>query len=1362
MLSKRFLSLILCASLMSCSVPYTALASESELHTEFETETESETETDTIYDDMPETESSVAYETETESDITETETETMTGTETDITESETETMSDMAETETETMTGTDETVIYTQEYDTDDDTFYESDTDIISAAKAFNELAAQKTLMALLYRTKAYEVRQKPSADSSVIAAIKSGHTLYVKGMEIADNNIWYKAEFGINGDVYSGYIEAEYLAYSDEDWKNIGKSFDNALIKSNSLDIAAELEAFPAAYRDKLEALKELHPDWSFVAMETGLDFNTVVSNEMGDKSLIQKTSSNTEKGWVGEAYGSGWYYATKDAVEYYINPVNFLTENYIFQFEQLTFNSSYHSTQSIQDFLGNTFMKGTLSDDEQERSYAQAFYEIGKERRLSPIHLASRVYQEQGSGKSALISGTYSGYEGYYNYFNVKASGTTEKEIIESGLAYAKEKGWNTRYKSLSGGADTIGNNYILKGQDTLYLEKFNVDGSYHKLYTHQYMQNIQAPASESLSTKKMYANAGSLDCAFVFKIPVYENMSNDLHLENIMLDKASLILQTPDSVTGSTSDLESSDTLSLSFQPSDTTDELNITWSSLNPEIASVTSEGSFAEVNAISEGLTVITAVVYDVTTETTISADCQVKVLSPVSSAESCTVIFMDSDNSTVLKKINVPYGETISKTDFPEMADKDNGLFAGWFTAKGGNGFCYDDTTVLSEEEIVLYPYFSEQGKGLYVLPVSDYIYTGYAIKPEVKVYDSIADADGGYRLIELEKGKDYTVSYKNNKNVNTDKSTSPTVIIKGKGNYSGTEYAYFNILPKSLSESEADISADNITLAYNGKTQKPTPVVYRSGKKLSVKKDFTVSYPETASGSYTDTGSYPVMITGINGYTGNRTVYVKITSDILINKVKVAKIPNQVYDEALVNSKKGIIPESITVTYGERTLVEGTDYTISYKNNFSVGTATAYITAKNGSGFAGTKSITYKITGIPISRAAVSGIVTKTYTGTEKDVLQENITLSIDGKILKENSDYTVSYSNTSKAGTASITFKGINAYSGQLKKTYKILPLDIRSNGSNNTGSGFSLTYSAQDSPDSPIKIKSLSEISSPYVKNRTCPNVQLYYNDTQLKQGTDYTVKYSNNNQLSANVTDSTKLPAITVTGKGNFTGSLVGTWKITDGEFDNENNKVKLSLKDVVYKNVPGKFKTAVTLTDANGAKLSAGKDYDADIIFSYENDTTVNTADAGFVNRKAGDLTDENDIPDAGTIIRVTVKGMGAYEGNGNAVLSGTYRIISADISKAKVTVRAKAYENGDNIFLTNDDIEVTLNGKSLTFGEHYIIDESTYSNNQKKGKATVTIKGIGSNYGGEKKITFTITSKLLSWWKNLL
>ena len=1356
----RILSFILCFAILFGSVPNTAAAAELNDKNDIDVISNPSASPDT--ETVSEVESESELELETESEL-----ESESQTELEL-ESEVEIKSDPdngtqpsaeapAASESESVFETEslpESELST-ESESETESFPESE--LQTVIDTFNKLAAEKTLMSLLYRTDSYSVRQSPLSDT-IVATIYSGHTLYIKSVVILDNNVWYQAQFCLNGTEYTGYIESYYLAYSDEDWINWERENDIGVITPYALNTAidtSDIEAFPSFYQSKLIALKELHPNWIFVPMNTGLDFNTVITNEMGDKSLIQNTAGNAEKGWVGKSYGSGWYYATRDAVAYYIDPLNFLTENYIFQFEQLTFNDSYHTAAAIQNFLNGTFMKGSLPDDS-GKTYAQAFYEIGKNRLLSPIHLASRVYQEQGSGSSALISGTYSGYEGYYNYFNVGASGTTNKEIIESGLSHAKSQGWNTHYKSLSGGAATIGNGYILKGQDTLYLEKFNVDGNYHPLYTHQYMQNIQAPASEALTTKKMYANAGSLNSAFVFKIPVYTGMQEEKHLQSISLDKTSLILQTSDTLTGNPSDLDTQETLSVKYDPADTSDEITVNWSSSDSAIAAVTASdhSNTALVTAVGAGTATITATATARDTSTGESvektASCQVTVLAPAATIETCIVTFMNQNNTDILKQVTVPYEGTVAESDIPEIAGSDDELFIGWFTGKDGTGVWFDSTTVLFAKETVVYPYYEKQGKGFYVLPISDQVYTGNAIKPEVQVFDSLLNADGSKKRIELVKGKDYTVSYKNNKKVNTDGKASPTVVIRGKGNYSDTAYAYFNIVAKPLTDN--DISVSNITTAYNGKLQKSTPVIYRSGKKLSAKKDFTVSYPDNAKNAYTDAGTYRILIEGKDGYSGTLTVYQKITSDTLMSKVKVAKIPNQTYNEILVNNGQGMTPEKITVTYKNRTLKEGSDYSVRYANHRSIGTATAYITAKSGSGFAGTKTVTYKIVGLPIKKASVNGIVPKTYTGNEKDVLQENVLLSLDGTALIENKDYTVSYKNTSRAGTATILFKGINGYSGQLKKTYKITPLELED-------STITMTYTTQDAADTPIPIKTLSEITSPYMKGSTCPNVQLSLNGTPLIKGKDYTVKYANNKQVTTPGLEEKKLPSITVTGKGSFKGKLTGTWNITNSNFGGESDKVKLVLKDVVYKNAPNKYKTAVTLIDANGAKLSAGKDYDKDVTFSYTEAVTVDTADGNRVNRAVGDLVDDFDIPDAGTVICVKVTGAGAYEGNGNAVLSNTYRIVNADIAKAKVRVNARVYQNGDAVTLTPDDIEITFNGEPLNYGESYTIDTTTYTNNLKKGKASVVLKGLG-NYGGEKKITFTIGSKMLVWWKN--
>lgn len=403
------------------------------------------------------------------------------------------------------------------------------------ASDELKELVAQKPISALIYLCNEYEVKAMPSMDSDTVATLESGHTVFIQdvAMDLADN-IWFLVMFYSNQEEKYGYVEWEYLAYSDErfiDWEQ--KYLYEAVeeldedVQSDSVYAAAgiltrDILQFPMSYQAALLRLKQAHPNWTFVRQNTGLDWAYVIMNELGIKSLVPSSSSPL---WISAGYGSGWSYASQAILEYYIDPRNALNETSIFQFEQLTYNESYHTEEAVQRILANTFMAGIVPNE--GITYAKAIWGSGQMLGVSPFHLASRLHQEQGNGTSPLISGTYPGYEGYYNYFNVSASGSTTTAIITSGLKYAKNNGWDSRVKSILYGAEVVSRNYILKGQDTLYLQKFCVVSDYYSLFSHQYMQNIIAPTSEARTMRNAYANVDALDNRFVFKIPVYENM-------------------------------------------------------------------------------------------------------------------------------------------------------------------------------------------------------------------------------------------------------------------------------------------------------------------------------------------------------------------------------------------------------------------------------------------------------------------------------------------------------------------------------------------------------------------------------------------------------------------------------------------------------------------------------------------------------------------------------------------------------------------------------------------------------------------------------------------------------------------
>ncbi len=415
--------------------------------------------------------------------------------------------------------------------ESESDTDFEEDEELLSyirqAQEALENLAGEEILMALVYLCDSYDVKAAADFDGETVASIPSGAMTVIKGVEVDDDfNLWYQVAFEKGGTAFKGYILRDYLAYSNERFLEWEDTFFPKTTMFTATGGYPDIEQFPASYQDKLIRLKQTHPDWIFVRQNTKLDWSGVVKEECyKDRSLVH---SSKGEAYRREQHSPGWYYASEQAVKYYLDPRNFLDEARIFQFEQLTYNPSYHSKSAVQNILKSTFMKGEVPGA--GMSYADAFFQIGVSLKVSPFHLACRVYQEQGAGKSPLISGNYTevpAYKGYYNYYNIGASGTTTKQVIESGLARAVKEGWNSHYASLKGGAGIIAKNYILRGQDTLYLQKFDVDGSDGTLFTHQYMQNISAPETESSMVRKAYVETGSLNNSFVFKIPVYDNM-------------------------------------------------------------------------------------------------------------------------------------------------------------------------------------------------------------------------------------------------------------------------------------------------------------------------------------------------------------------------------------------------------------------------------------------------------------------------------------------------------------------------------------------------------------------------------------------------------------------------------------------------------------------------------------------------------------------------------------------------------------------------------------------------------------------------------------------------------------------
>ena len=597
---------------------------------------------------------------------------------------------------------------------------------------------------------------------------------------------------------------------------------------------------------------------------------------------------------------------------------------------------------------------------------------------------------------------------------------------------------------------------------------------------------------------------------------------------------------------------------------------------------------------------------------------------------------------------------------------------------------------------------------------------LTDAVYTGQAITqaPTVKL---------GTKT--LKAGTDYTVSYANNVAVGT-----ATVTVTGKGNYVGTVTGTFKITPVSI-EGATVTGIKNKTYTGKAITQAPTVQLSSASSSVTLKSgtDYTLSYTNN-----TAVGTATVKITGKGNYSGTISKTFKITA-ASIESAEVSGVVDKVYTGQAVT-------QALTVKRGGVTLKSGTDYTVSYTNNTAVGTASMTITGKGN--FSGTVSKTFKITAASIESATVTGIKNKTYTG---KAITQSPTVQLSGVTLKSGTDYTVSYSNNTAVGTATVKITGKGNYSGTISKTFKITAASIESAeisgvvdkvytgqavtqaltvkwGSvtlkegtdytvsylNNTvvgtatvtvtGKGNFKDAISQTFEITPAPIEGATVTG---IKNKTytgkaitqAPTVQLSSasSSVTLKSGTDYTLSYTNNTAVGT--------ATVKITGKGNYTGTISKTFKITAASIESA------EISGVVDKVYTGKAVTQALTVKWGSVTLKEETDYTV----SYTNNTVVGTA-------------------------TVTITGKGNYKGT----VSKTFKITPASIAKAKVSGLTDAVYTGQAI---TQAPTVKLGTKTLKAGTDYTV---SYADNTAAGTATVKITGKG-NYSGTVTGTFKIT-----------
>ena len=278
--------------------------------------------------------------------------------------------------------------------------------------------------------------------------------------------------------------------------------------------------------FKEKLDTLKANHPNWNFIIMETGLDFEQVIkaqyTGHLGTpKNLIQGKSGEWICSICGDrVYDTGnWKCASEQAIRYYMDTRNWLVDSpYLFQFLATDYLET--TDDKVYGSLNGTFLYS--------RENATIINRVCKEKNANPYYIIARLLQEQGNAGGATSKMVDTDGTVYYNLFNIGASGNTQQEVYNNALARAKREGWTSIEKCLSDGITFLFSAYINNKQNSIYLNKFDVE-SYGGLYIRQYMQNIEAPKSEGTSMYNKMKSAGLLNENLTFIIPVYENMSS-----------------------------------------------------------------------------------------------------------------------------------------------------------------------------------------------------------------------------------------------------------------------------------------------------------------------------------------------------------------------------------------------------------------------------------------------------------------------------------------------------------------------------------------------------------------------------------------------------------------------------------------------------------------------------------------------------------------------------------------------------------------------------------------------------------------------------------------------------------------
>lgn len=368
-------------------------------------------------------------------------------------------------------------------------------------------------------------------------------------------------------------------------------------------------------------------------------------------------------------------------------------------------------------------------------------------------------------------------------------------------------------------------------------------------------------------------------------------------------------------------------------------------------------------------------------------------------------------------------KSTTPYICTVDKNGNVTAFKTGTGYVTVTASANGYDSVSKDVKIVVSKKSL---------NNGLLTLSETSYVYDGTYKKPAATV------TFGGKVL---QEGKDYTISYRNNLNVGV-----TTVIATGMGDYTGYTSKNFTITKRAMTGGTVSVAS---SVSFTGSNITPSVTVKVAGRTLTSGTDYTVSYSNNKN-----VGTSNVYVYGKGNYSGS----LSAKFDIVPAKQQIQKLETRYkgffvdwaqkgsatgYDvEYSVNANmSGAVSKHLTANKPDTLTVSGL-----------AGDKTYYVRVRsytnvNGKVYYGAwsdiKSI--KTANNDITKATVSGISTKAFTG---KAITQNVTVKVGNTVLKNGTDYTVSYSNNKKVGKATVKITGKGKYGGVITKTFKINP--------------------------------------------------------------------------------------------------------------------------------------------------------------------------------------------------------------------------------------------------------------------------------------------------------------------------